>query len=64
MDAITTKIRPQSEQSRVFLGWADSKRRAWLFEKGLVLDETPLEDGAEFLVEWTEAQKVAFETMV
>ncbi len=64
VDAITTKIRPQSEQSRVFLGWADSKRRAWLFEKGLVLDETPLEDGAEFLVEWTEAQKVAFETMV
>ena len=64
VDAITAKIRPQSEQSRVFLGWADSKRRAWLFEKGLVLDETPLEDGAEFLVEWTEAQKVAFETMV
>jgi len=64
VDAITTKIRPQSEQSHVFLGWADSKRRAWLFEKGLVLDETPLEDGAEFLVEWTEAQKVAFETMV
>lgn len=64
VDAITTKIIPQSEQSRVFLGWADSKRRAWLFEKGLVLDETPLEDGAEFLVEWTEAQKVAFETMV
>lgn len=64
VDAITTKIRPQSEQSRVFLGWADSKRRAWLFEKGLVLDETPLEDGAEFLVEWTESQKVAFETMV
>ena len=64
VDAITTKIRPQSEQSRVFLGWADSKRRAWLFEKGLVLDETPLEDGAEFLVEWTEAQKVAFEMMV
>ena len=64
VDAITAKIRPQSEQSRVFLGWADSKRRAWLFEKGLVLDETPREDGAEFLVEWTDAQKSAFEAMV
>lgn len=64
VDAIAMKVRPQFEQSRVFLGWADSKRRAWLFEKGLVLGETPLEDGAEFLVEWTEVQKSAFEAMV
>ncbi len=62
--AITDRLQPPVQQESVFLAWSDAKRRAWLFEKALVRAEDPGEDGAELVVEWTSAQKAAFEALV
>ncbi len=39
---------------------ADGRKRAWLFEQGVVTDEVPLEDGWKLSVTWSEAQAVRY----
>ncbi len=63
VEAISERIKPAVCRERVFLGWKDAKRRAWLFEKSLVLEERPDDTGAYFLVEWTPVQKATFQAM-
>jgi GTP-binding protein HflX len=63
VEAISERIKPAVSRERVFLGWKDAKRRAWLFEKSLVLEERSDNSGAYFLVEWTPVQKATFQAM-
>ncbi|MEL7166913.1 MAG: GTPase HflX, partial [Pseudomonadota bacterium] len=43
------------------LAFADGKKRAWLFEQDVVLEEAQGEDGFVFDVRWTPIQKARFE---
>ena len=42
---------------------AEGRKRAWLFEQGVVEAETALEDGWQLSVTWSEAQAVRFSRM-
>jgi len=47
-------------EEKVRLGFAEGKRRAWLFAEGVVEDEAQNEDGFVLRVRWTAKQKGAF----
>ncbi len=61
--AITRELDRDRTTEVVRLGHGDGKRRAWLYEQGVVVDEQELEDGTELTVNWTEAQSVRFSRM-
>jgi GTPase len=58
--AITARLDGDHIEDTVTLTHADGRRRAWLFEQAVVLDETPTDDGAILKVRWTPAQAVRF----
>ena len=43
--------------------FAEGRKRAWLFEQGLVEEDRPTEDGHEMTVRWSAAQKARFERL-
>ena len=45
------------------LGHAEGRRRAWLYEQGVVEAERQTEEGPRLTVRWTERQAAAFEAM-
>ena len=47
----------------VDLGHGEGRVRAWLFDQGVVINETTDEDGAHLTVSWTRTQKARFEAM-
>ncbi len=51
----------RSEELKV--SHADGRKRAWLFEQGVVDEETAVEDGWKLNVTWSEAQAVRFSRM-
>ena len=58
--AIAETVKDPREREIVFLGFADGKRRAWLYDAGIVENEIQLDDGSEISVFWTTAQKAKF----
>ncbi|APX88595.1 GTPase HflX [Brevirhabdus pacifica] len=45
------------------LGFSEGRRRAWLFEQGVVEEDRQVEDGYEMRVYWTERQKQQFSAL-
>jgi len=60
-DAIILRLSGTTQVDRFTLGFDEGRKRAWLFEKGLVEEETQDEDGHHLVVRWNATQKAQFE---
>jgi len=64
MDALRAAISEHLDEARfdaeVALDFADGRRRAWLFEQGVVLSETRTDSGSVLTVRWTARQAERF----
>ena len=60
VDAIATTLDRDRKSEVVNLTHADGKKRAWLFEQGVVVSEDRSESGSKLTVNWSPAQSVRF----
>jgi GTP-binding protein HflX len=64
IDDVVTVITRELNQDRLeetlTLGPQDGRRRAWLYEQGVVIDETEAEGQSRLVVRWSPAQAVRF----
>ncbi|MEJ6402095.1 GTPase HflX [Yoonia sp. 2307UL14-13] len=58
--AIPEKLKAPRSEEVLTLGFADGKKRAWLFEQGVVTDDTTTDEGHAMTVYWTTLQKERF----
>jgi GTP-binding protein HflX len=58
--AITGTLQGAKLETELHLGFADGKKRAWLYAHELVDAETQIEDGFCLSVRWTARQQDAF----
>ena len=58
--AVTAELDRDRVRDVVTLTHDDGRRRAWLFEQGVVVDETETKDGTKLTVSWTPAQAARF----
>ena len=58
--AIPEKLKDPRHEEHLSLGFADGRKRAWLFEQGVVTQEVQTEDGYDVSVFWTALQKERF----
>ena len=63
LDRAAAILSGQRREEEVRLGHADGRRRAWLYEQGVVEGERQTEDGSRLDVRWTERQAEAFRAM-
>lgn len=61
--AVTDRLQGDSIEEDLRLGFDDGKRRSWLFDKGLVLDETQDDDGSLLRVRWSPKERAQFYTL-
>lgn len=62
-EAVIGVLSGRTHISRLHLGYDDGRRRAWLFEKGLVETERQCEDGYHLEVRWTDKQEAQFASL-
>ncbi|MEM1234170.1 MAG: GTPase HflX [Pseudomonadota bacterium] len=60
LDAISGQITPAKMREVIELPFDDGRRRAWLYEQGVVLEETANAEGAALSVEWTATQSARY----
>ncbi|WP_135505556.1 GTPase HflX [Roseovarius aestuariivivens] len=60
-DAIVARLAGTTHVERITLGFDEGRKRAWLFEKGLVENEAQDEDGHHLTVRWNATQKAQFD---
>jgi GTP-binding protein HflX len=58
--AIPDKLKDPRATSEITLSFAEGRKRAWLFDAGIVTDETQTETGYDLTVFWTELQRERF----
>ncbi|MEM1373744.1 MAG: GTPase HflX [Pseudomonadota bacterium] len=58
--AVSERITPVKMRAVIELPFEDGRRRAWLYEQGVVLEETANEAGAALSVEWTATQSARY----
>lgn len=58
--AIPDKLKDPRTEELLSLSFADGKKRAWLFEAGIVTEEVQTETGYDLTVFWTQLQKERF----
>ncbi len=63
LEAVTEALGAERVEEDLVLGFAEGKRRAWLFEKGLVEEERQDEDGFHLRVLWSARDKARFQTL-
>lgn len=63
LDALEDALSRGLKTEAVSVSHADGRKRAWLFEQGLVQDERATEDGWTLKVTWSEAQAARFARM-
>ena len=61
--AIATALDAERSVAEMTLGFAEGKKRAWLFKEGVVEDERQDEDGFHLTVRWSARQARKFETL-
>ncbi|WP_438957201.1 GTPase HflX [Cognatiyoonia sp.] len=64
LQAIAETVKAPQMDEVFEIGFADGKRRAWLFEAGVVQSEAQTETGFELSVHWTAKQKAQFQKLV
>lgn len=60
LDAVTGALDAEKHESTLVLGFGEGRKRAWLFERGLVSDEVQDESGYRLTVIWTRKQEAQF----
>lgn len=60
LSAIPDKLKDPRSTEKLSLTFAQGRKRAWLFEAGIVTEETQTETGYDLTVFWTELQKERF----
>ncbi len=60
IELITAKLDVDRSEEILTLAHSDGRRRAWLYEQGVVKEEAETEDGARIRVFWTPTQAVRF----
>ncbi len=60
LDAISVHLKDPQVEDVLTLGFAEGRKRAWLFEQGVVVDEAETETGQRFSVRWSARQKDRF----
>ncbi len=60
LDAISVHLKDPQVEEVLTLGFAEGRKRAWLFEQGVVVDEAETETGQRFSVRWSVRQKDRF----
>ncbi|MEO0929701.1 MAG: GTPase HflX [Pseudomonadota bacterium] len=58
--AIPDKLKDPRTSETLHLGFAEGRKRAWLFEAGIVTEDKQIEDGYQISVFWTELQRERF----
>ncbi len=60
MQAIAEAVRAPTSEARLTLDFADGKKRAWLFDAGVVQSEEQTDDGYVLDVVWTQLQMARY----
>ncbi len=63
VEAVRAGISGTTQVTELLLGYADGRKRAWLFEKGLVEAETQREEGYHLTVRWNAKQQATFQSL-
>jgi GTP-binding protein HflX len=63
LDAIEERLGSERFPAELTLPFSDGRRRAWLYESGVVTGEEDAEDGHRLRLLWTARQKAAFEAL-
>jgi GTP-binding protein HflX len=61
--AVTQELQGARHAEHLHLGFADGKKRAWLFAQDVVEEEAQTETGFEITVRWTAKQQAQFEKL-
>ena len=59
--AVENELSSQNFHDALKLTYQDGKKRAWLYDQGVVRNETQTEDGFQFALYWSERQKAQFQ---
>jgi len=62
LDGIAEILQGVRQETLLHLGFADGRKRAWLFEQDIVQNETQTEDGFDITVLWSANQQARFES--
>lgn len=60
IETVTRALDAEKHETELTLGFNEGRKRAWLFERGLVTDERQDEDGYKLQVTWTRKQEAQF----
>jgi GTP-binding protein HflX len=60
LDAVKAKLASETHESQISLTFAEGRKRAWLFQEDLVLEEEQTESGFDLTVRWTARQEKRF----
>jgi GTP-binding protein HflX len=63
LDRLTAILGAAKTRETLHLGFDDGRRRAWLFDKGLVEEERQDENGCHLAVFWSPADRARFDTL-
>lgn len=63
LERLATTLSEPVTQTELKLDFAEGRKRAWLFERGLVTEEQETETGFALSVTWTGRQRAAFEAL-
>ncbi|MEM8957648.1 MAG: GTPase HflX [Pseudomonadota bacterium] len=63
LERLADRLSEPVTETDVTLSYADGRKRAWLFERGLVSAEHETDAGFSLSVAWTERQRMAFEAL-
>ncbi len=60
IEAITDAITEATHEAHLTLGFDEGRKRAWLYDRGLVEEERQAEDGFDLTVRWSSRQEAQF----
>lgn len=60
LDGIDAALAEPKEETRLVIDYADGKKRAWLFQEGVVTAEQQTEAGFELEIAWTRTQQARY----
>ncbi|MBO6866938.1 MAG: GTPase HflX [Thalassococcus sp.] len=63
LEDVAMKLAEGIREERLLLSYEDGRKRAWLFEKGLVSEEKQTEDGYDLLVRWSPTDAAKFDSL-
>ena len=63
LEAVTVALGAERRREELVLDFSDGRKRAWLFDKGVVEQERQDEDGFHLVVLWSALDRARFETI-